>query len=539
MEKSSNKFLKGAAILGIAGIIVKVMGVFFRIPVTLWIGADGMSYYNSVYPIYTFFLILSTAGIPVAISRMVSERIAKNNYQGAHKVFNISVYLLAAIGLASFLLVYIGAGFIEKSILHNEGTIYSIQAIAPSLLLVPIMAAYRGYFQGRQIMGPTAISQLFEQLFRVGIGLILCRVLMSTGNQFAASGAIFGCTAGAAIGLIVIILIYFLHRKNIKKQIEKNKEYYVKEHTRDIIKKILVIAIPITIGACILPLVNAIDSMMVMPRLQATGWTVEESRHLWGLLGGYVSSLVGMPQVFVQAIVMSLVPAIAASYALRDQIQVQENTKFALRAAMLIGTPCAAGMFALSWPVMKLLYFAPQRAGEVDEAAPLLALMSISIIFLSIMQTLTGALQGIDKQMIPVKNLLIGAVAKVIVTFILVGIPFINVKGAPIGTIVCYIVASVLNIKDVQKYSGVKFDPVLTYLRPFAASAGMGIIAYAFYKLLFLITGVNSFSCVIAVGIGVLSYVVLIFMLKAITIDELKKLPKGDKLAKIASKFVK
>lgn len=539
MEKNSNKFLKGAAILGIAGIIVKVMGVFFRIPVTLWIGADGMSYYNSVYPIYTFFLILSTAGIPVAISRMVSERIAQKNYQGAHKVFNISVYLLAAIGLASFLLVYLSAGFIEKSVLHNEGTIYSIQAIAPSLLLVPIMAAYRGYFQGRQIMGPTAISQLFEQLFRVGIGLVLCRILIPSGNQFAASGAIFGCTAGATIGLVVIILIYFLHRKNIKKQIENNKEFYVRENAKDIIKKILIIAIPITIGACILPLVNAIDSMMVMPRLQATGWTIEESRHLWGLLGGYVSSLVGMPQVFVQAIVMSLVPAIAASYALNDGPEVQENTKFALRAAMLIGTPCAAGMFALSWPVMKLLYFSSSRATEVDEAAPILALMSISIIFLSIMQTLTGALQGIDKQMIPVKNLLIGAVCKVIVTFILVGIPFININGAPIGTIICYIVASILNIKDVKKYSGVKFDPMLTYVRPLTASVGMGIIAFACYKFLFLITGINSFSCIISVGVGVICYLILILALKAITIDELKKLPKGNKLVKIVSKFVK
>ena len=539
MEKSSNKFLKGAAILGIAGIIVKVMGVFFRIPVTLWIGADGMSYYNSVYPIYTFFLILSTAGIPVAISRMVSERIAKRNYQGAHKVFNVSVYLLFGIGLVSFLLVYLGAGFIERTILHNEGTIYSIQAIAPSLLLVPIMAAYRGYFQGRQVMGPTAISQLFEQLFRVGVGLLLCKLLLPTGNRFAASGAIFGCTAGAAVGLVVIILIYFKHRNQIRKQIANNKEFYKKEKTSAIINKILVIAIPITIGACILPLVNAIDSMMVMPRLQSTGWTIEESRHLWGLLGGYVSSLVGMPQVFIQAIVMSLVPAIASAYALKDKLQVKENTKFALRAAMLIGTPCAVGMFSLSWPVMKLLYFAKERATEVDEAAPILALMSISIIFLSIMQTLTGALQGIDKQMIPVKNLLIGAVAKIIVTYILVGIPFINVKGAPIGTIVCYIVASVLNIRDVEKYAGVKFDPIITYARPAIASVGMGIIAFLSYKLLYLITGINSFSCIIAVGLGVASYAVLVFAIKAITLDELKKLPKGEKLAKIASKFVK
>jgi len=532
-----NKFLKGAAILGIAGIIVKVIGVCFRIPVTNWIGAEGMSYYGSVYPIYTFFLILSTAGIPVAISRMVSERIAEKNYEGAQKVFSISVYLLGAIGLASFLLVYFGAGFIEKNILRNEGTIYAIQAIAPSLLLVPIMAAYRGYFQGRQIMTPTALSQLFEQIFRVGVGLILCHSLVSSGLPFAASGAIFGCTAGAFIGLVVIIGIYLLDRKNILRQINRHKSYSVKEESKEIIKKILVIAIPITIGACILPLVNAIDSVMVMPRLQATGWTLEESRALWGRLSGYVSSLIGMPQVFVQAIVMSLVPAIAASYRLNDKDQVKENTNMAMRFAMLIGTPCACGMFALAWPILKLLYPTAQRASEVDSAAPTLMIMCVSIIFMSIMQTLTGALQGVDKQIVPVKNLAIGAVFKVVFTFILVGIPALNVNGAPIGTIICYVVASVLNIRDVRKYTGVKFNVSLTYTRPIAASVGMGICAWITYKIVFLIIKSNSIACLMAVGVGVVVYLVLILVLKAIKRDEILKLPKGEKLVKILDKM--
>ena len=157
---SQNKFLKGAAILGIAGIIVKVMGVFFRIPLTNWVGADGISYYSSVYPIYTFFLILSTAGIPVAVSRMVSERIAVSNYGGAHKVFHTALWFLSLLGFVTFAIVYFGAGFIESHVLKNEGTMMALQAIAPALFIVPVMSAYRGYFQGRQNMNPTAISQL-------------------------------------------------------------------------------------------------------------------------------------------------------------------------------------------------------------------------------------------------------------------------------------------------------------------------------------------------------------------------------------------
>ena len=162
---ASNKFLKGAAVLGVAGILVKVMGMFFRLPLTNWIGAEGMSYYSSVYPIYVFFLTISTAGIPVAISKMVSERVVVNNYEGAHKVFHTSLWLMAAFGFVSYMIVHLGSGFIEDTILKNPGTSYSLEAIAPSLFLVPIMATYRGYFQGRQNMNPTAISQFFEQLF--------------------------------------------------------------------------------------------------------------------------------------------------------------------------------------------------------------------------------------------------------------------------------------------------------------------------------------------------------------------------------------
>ena len=536
-EEKKNSFLKGAAILGIAGILVKIMGVFFRIPITNWVGADGMSYYNSVYPIYTFFLILSTAGIPVAISRMVSQRIAIKNYEGAQKVFSVSVWLMAVIGAVSFLIVYFGAGFIESVVLANPGTKFALEAIAPSLLIVPVMSAYRGYFQGRQNMNPTAVSQFVEQFFRVVVGLVLAHMLISAGNQYVSAGAIFGCTFGAGAGLLVVVVIYLLSRKSIFAKIEKNKEFALEENTSKIIKSILLIAIPITIGACILPLVNAIDSMVVMRRLQATGWTLSESRVLWGRLGGYCSSLIGMPQVFIQAIVMSLVPAIAASYQLNNKPEVRDNMRFAMRAAMLIGFPCMVGMFSMAKPILLLLY--PSQVQEATDAAPTLMIWSISIVFLSIMQTLTGALQGIDKQMIPVKNLAIGAACKVVLTFILVGIPAINVNGAPIGTIVCYLVAAVLNIKDVYSFADVKFDPMLTYIKPFVCSVLMGIAARGCYGILFEITSSNALSTLVGIIIAVIVYGLLVLFTGTITTDEIAKLPKGDKIARMIGKVVR
>ena len=534
---ASNKFLKGAAVLGVAGILVKVMGMFFRLPLTNWIGAEGMSYYSSVYPIYVFFLTISTAGIPVAISKMVSERVVVNNYEGAHKVFHTSLWLMAAFGFVSYMIVHLGSGFIEDTILKNPGTSYSLEAIAPSLFLVPIMATYRGYFQGRQNMNPTAISQFFEQLFRVIVGLALAYYLIPTGLEAVNAGATFGCTAGAAAGLFVVVLIYLLNLPAIRAKIKRNSQYAKSESTARIVRRLLAIAIPITIGACILPLMETIDSAVVMRRLQASGWSLVESKQLWGRLGGYCNSLVGLPQAFTQAVVMSLVPAIVAAYSIGDLKETRETISLGMRASMIISFPCAVGMFALAEPILHLLY--PMQLEEASATVPTLRLMCVGIVFMSALQTFTADLQGVDRQTVPVKNLAIGALAKLVVTYVLVGIRFINVNGGPIGTIAAYIIATALNARYLKKHIDMKFDYMLTYVKPAAASVLMGVAAVVSYKLLYLLTSNNALSTLLAICVGAASYVVLIFVLKAITKEELARLPKGDKLAKIAGKFMK
>lgn len=534
---AGNKFLKGAAILGIAGILVKVMGVFFRLPLTNWIGAEGISYYSSVYPIYVFFLTLSTAGIPVAISKMVSERVVVKNYGGAHKVFHTSLWLMAAFGFASFMMVHFGAGFIEETVLKNPGTSLSLQAIAPSLFFVPIMSAYRGYFQGRQNMNPTALSQFFEQLFRVVVGLSLAYYLIPTGLEATNAGATFGCTAGAVAGLVVVIGIYLLNLPAITSKIHRNKSNERLESTATIIKRLLVIAVPITIGASILPLMETIDSAVVMRRLQASGWSLVESKVLWGRLGGYCNSLIGLPQAFTQAVVMSLVPAIAAGFSLGNLNDVKETSKLGMRTAMLISFPCAVGMFSLAEPILHLLY--PSQLAEATASVPTLRIMCIGIIFMSALQTLTGALQGVDRQTIPVRNLAIGSLVKLVLTYVLVGLRPINVNGGPIGTIVAYVIATALNAAYLKKDINIKFDYSMTYFKPALASALMGIAAFAGYKLMFLITASNTISTILAIALGAVVYVVLIFVIKAITKEELARLPKGDKLVKIIDKFIK
>ncbi|QIB70303.1 polysaccharide biosynthesis protein [Aminipila butyrica] len=528
-------FVQGAVVLGSAGVLIKLMGAFFRIPLGNLIGTEGMAYYQMSYAFYVLFLTLSTAGIPIAISQMVSERVAVGRYYEAHRIFRISLIWLLCVGVLSAAALFFGAEKIAQ-LVNLEQVEYSLIAIAPALIFVPIMAAYRGYFQGRQDMHPTAVSQVTEQLFRVVAGLSLAYILLHKGKAFAAAGASFGATAGAVGGFGCMIILYFLARKKLWGDIRRTRYRGKAESATSILRKILLIVIPVAIGASIMPIMNAIDSVMVLGRLQDAGWSNGEAKALYGQLTGFAGSLIGLPQVFTQAVAMSLVPAITVAYQQKDTTFLHYNLKLSFRIAMLVGLPCAFGMMTLSEPIMVLLY--PFQKASAVGAASCLFVMAFGIIFLSTVQTLTGALQGLGKPMIPVRNLFIGAIVKVILTYILTGFYEINVKGAAIGTVTAYIVASILNICAVKRLSGVSFDVVLTYVKPIASTLAMGAVAWFSYHISYGYLG-NTFSTIIAIILGIVVYSTMILMTKAITDEELRLLPKGTKIAGMANKFSK
>lgn len=543
MNKQS--LVRGTTILAVAGIVVKVMGAFFRLPLVNWIGDTGMANYSPAYYIYAFLIILATSGLPVAISKMVSESIAIGNHYQAHRVFKLSTTLMCVMGFVFFILLFCFAPQIA-SLMNNPDAALGMRVIAPALLLVPIMAAFRGYFQGMQNMKPTAISQVIEQLFRVCLGLGAAYYLFfKVSGEFlgeadkyvrGAAGANFGATAGSIGGLLMILFIYALARKSILRRVNRTRKMGSASSKR-ILKRVLVIAVPITIGAAIMPILNLIDSALVMNRLTAAaGFSQSEAQSLYGQLSGFVSSLINIPQVLTQSVAVSLVPIIAASNKTGDFDKLNDNVSLGIRMSVIIGYPCAIGLMVLAKPILLLLY--PSQAESAANAASILVIMAFGLIFLSITQTLTGVLQGVDKQMVPVKNLLIGMVFKIVITWILVGIPSINVNGAAVGTVVAYIVAISLNMRAVKKYTGVKVDNNLTFVRPLISSAGMGVFAFGAYKL-FMLAGHNSIATLLSVAVGGAVYVVMVFLTKSITKDELSVLPKGDKIAKLVDKFVK
>lgn len=529
-----------AAVLAAAGLIVKILGAFFRIPLTNWIGAVGMANYAPAYAIYSVLLVVSTAGLPVATSKMVSERCALGQYREAERVFHLSRTLMAILGIAGALIVLFGAGLIADA-LHVPSSALAMQATAPALLFVPIMSAYRGYFQGQQNMNPTAVSQIMEQMFRVGIGLSLGYYMMN-GTLFAeqydsgargAAGGCFGASAGSVAGLATILLIYYFSKKAMKARIRKDKTKE-RESSKKILKTIIIIAIPITIGAALLPLMNTIDASIVNNRLQATGWNEQTAYDLYGQLTSMADPIIGFPQVFMQAIIVSVVPMVSAAKRLNDKTELNNTISLSLRMTTMIAFPCTVGLLILAKPTLLLLY--PLQKASAISATPCLQVLAVGFIFLGLVTTMTGILQGLTKQNWPVVNLAIGIAVKIIITWTLVGIHSINIVGAAIGTLCAYLTAATLDFICVKRFTGVRIPVTLTIVKPAVSALVMGVIVLAAYKLL-MFTGHNSIATLLSICIGACVYGVMIIKTKAISRNEIAAIKFGNRITLICDKL--
>lgn len=528
MEKKS--FLKGAAILGIAGLLVQVMGAIFRIPLGNIIGDEGMGYYQTAYPIYVFLLVFSTNGAPAAISKMASERIAIGRSDEAHRVFKLSFLLMFAMGIVASSIFFFGAKPIVTA-LGNPGAYYAMVSIAPALLFVPIMAVFRGYFQGMQEMGPTATSQLIEQAVRVAIGLALAIVLVPRGLEFAAAGATIGTSIGPIAGVLVLVIIYYMRKKSLP--LENETTDNTKESAGSILKTLAVIAVPITIGVSILPIMNVADVMIVMRRLQSIGFTGEEANALYGQLTGMAGPVINIPMALALSMALSMVPAIAAAASTNDRASLEMNVRLGLRTSTLIGVPCTFGLMALSEPIMKLLY--PLQEESAVGSANCLFLLAIGVVFLCIAQTMAGTLQGLGRAGIAVWGLAAGFVVKCIATYVLCGMESLNVDGAAIGSTLGYITIGVINFIEVKRLTGITFDMKLSVWKPFVSGAVMFAVVLAAYKLMYGFLG-NSIATIISIGLGAAVYGVMLLKIKAVQEHEIVLFPKGQLIAKVLKK---
>lgn len=532
---SRESFLKGALILSLAGVIVKIMGAFFRIPLSNLIGSIGMGYYQVVYPIYTLFLTLAVAGFPTALAKLVSEQRAVGDFKGANKTFRISYTVLFITGLISFSIFFFGAEFISTVILKNSGAYAAMVAISPALLFVPLMSSYRGYFQGRRDMTKIAVSQVIEQFFRVSLGLFLGYMLMkSYGPEMGAAGGVLGAAIGGFASAAFLIYIYLRNTKERKAEIA-HSSHIKTESTGTILKKLLYVAIPITIGACVMPLVNMVDSVIVVRRLQVAGFDIDMANSLLGQLSGMAIPIVNLPVVIDQAIGMSLVPSISEAYALNQINRARKEAKTGLKTILLVVLPCTFGLAALATPIMSLLFPSIEATGTAS-LGTLLFVVAPSAIFLGLVYAQNGILQGMGKPMVPVMALLVGMLFKVVISYTLTGIASVNIIGSGIGTVSAYAVASIIEFIYIKKHMQLKLSPKEFIIKPLLTVITMFVVVKLSYGVTVGFLG-NALATLISISIGGIVYGLVLLGIGGITKEELMSMPKGEKIYSILRKF--
>lgn len=540
MENKSGSFVSGAALLMVAGLIVKFIGAVYRIPLNNIVGPEGMGYYDVVYRYYGVLVVISTSGFPTAISKMVSERVTQGDYRGARAVFRVSFRLLLGFGIATTLLMFLGAGSLS-ALTYADATgeiakqALSFRALAPSLFFVSILCAYRGYLQGLQRMGGTAASQLVEQLGRLLVGFTLAFALLPRGPEYAAMGALIGISASELLGLATIYVFYFRHKPTLTLQIAHQPKSKAKYSFGSLSGQLLSIVIPVTIGASIMPLTNLMDTAMIIRTLSGIGYTTEAAREAYSLLSSFVNPIINMPAVLTVALAMSLVPAIAALMAAKDYLHVRNASRTGIKLALVISTPCAVGLYVLARPILGMLYgvLTPQ---QLDVAAGLMQTACVGVIFLSLVQTVTAMIQGIGKPLVPVINLAFGGILKIIIMLVLVRIPHINIQGAAVSTVACYAAACLLDVIYLVRKTSVKLNVLDVFVKPVFSSVAMGVVVYFLYGSLSALELNKYVSTLGAVGAGVLLYIALFFLLRMFNEDDLAFIPGGKKLERLFSR---
>ena len=514
MEKQS--LIKGTVILGIAGITARFLGLFFRWPLIMLIGDEGVGYYQMSYPLYMFFIAMAS-GIPVAISKMVSEKNALNDREGAIIVLRKSLLLMAILGGGFSFFLFLNAKPLISFFKWDSKAVYALIGVAFAPIFISIMSAFRGFFQGMQNMNPTAVSEVIEQLGRVIIGVGLAYLLLPMGIEYSAGGAAFGAAAGGVFGDIYLFFRYIKIRKTFKLK-KFNKDY-------SILSRLLYIAIPISLGATVGTIMNLIDSILVPQKLLQAGLSYRDATILYGQLTGKAFVLINVPLTLSIALCSAIVPVIAEQHVLGKLTAVKEKIDLALKFSSVIALPSFLGLYFMSSPILNLIF--PGHSG----GANLLKYLSITIPLIVFAQSTTAILQATGKYIAPVINLSLGCLAKIIISYALVSIPEINIYGAIIGSIVGYFFASSLNIILLKKSERIKIRVYEIFIKPLVAATIMILAVVFIYIYVYNITKNNGIGCIAAVSIGLIIYVLLIFVLGVFKISYVKNklLKRGEK----------
>lgn len=527
-KPKEQNFLHGAVILTAGVIITKILGAIYKIPLGNILGDDGYAYFYSAYSVYNVFLTMTTAGLPVAMSRMIAEAHEQGHYMQVKRTFSVSWWTFLIIGFVSACIMFLFPQQLADMLDRPEAAA-SIYTIAPGILFVCVVSAYRGYCQGHKNMTPTTVGQVIEVLVKVVVGLALAILFIRRGRtvEIACSGATFGVTAG---GLAVLVYMYFYKKHYYHDPVSVEKD--IPMSRSETLKQLLSIGIPITIGSSGMSLISLIDTKFINNRLQmAAGFSKHDSAVLFGVFSK-AQTLYNLPAAFVTPLVISIVPSIAAFMVVKDYKKAGRTAEDALRITLDICMPMGIGLAVLAAPIMDTLYHGSHEAG-----ANLLAIMGIASFFVCFSLVQNAILQAHGNEKLTIISLFTGGLIKITVDWVLVAIPSINIFGAPIGTILCYAVICIMNHLFIRNHY--EYKPSLSRIvpKPLVSSLIMGVFAFGSYRLARLIlTGdsrlITLVCMLFSVGVAVVVYIVAAIHTRAITKEDMILIPKGESIAR-------
>lgn len=537
-KKGNNNVIIQAAILTVAGILVRIIGILYRSPLTSIITDQGNGIYSAAYNIYTMILLISSYSIPLAISKVISARLALKEYKNAHRVFQCAIiYVLLVGGIASILT------FVFAPALVNPTSVLTLRILAPTIFFSGLLGAFRGYFQAYSSMVQTSISQILEQIINAGISILAAylftRPFVGTKESslvpiYGAAGSALGTIAGVISALLFMLLVYRLNRKYFTKKVRKDTHDTVEPY-RKIFKLIIQMVTPVIFSTFIYNINTVLDMKIYFNIvMDIKHWTEEIASTHYGIFAGKYIVIMNIPIAFASAMSSAIIPSISASYAKDDIKETHEKIAQSIRSTMLIAIPAAVGMSVLAYPIVSLLF--PQKE-SLQMASSLVQVGGISVVFYSLSTLSNAILQGIGKVNIPVKNAAIALVLHIAVLIPILYYTDWDLYALLLATILYSFTMCILNGLSVKKCLNYHQDFKKTFIIPTIAAVIMGATTWISYYVVHLLLKSNALGLCISIPLSAIVYFCAIILLKGVTEDDMRTFPKGHLLIKMAKKM--
>ena len=514
-QDNKRNFILHGSILAMDGIFVRIIGMVYRIPVLNIIGSEGNGIYVTAYNVYNIILVLSSYGLPMAVSKLISARFTKRRYKNAAKVLRCSLTVGAFTGGVAALLVYFGADFIENVIYGGgvPGLAIPLRVLAPTIFIVALLGVLRGFFQGQGTMIPTAVSQIIEQLVNAGVSIAAGYMLMkayssaSNASAYGAAGSTLGTAMGALTALVFFIFLYLIYRPTFMRMVAKDKSVTRQDTNRYIYKTIIITMVPIILSQTFYQISALIDDVMFSNIMVGRDITKSISMDLGNFSSSY-SLLIGIPQGVASAMSASMLPSIVASYTQGDNASVKDKIAQTIKTNMFIAIPSFVGLVTLGKPIIQLLF------SRYTQGAMMLKIGAIAVVFYTLATVTSSALQGIDKMNVPVKHSLISLVVHIVLVYFMLRWSRLGIYGIVIGNASFPILIFILNLKSLKEYIDYDLEYIRTFLIPLCCSVIMGIAVSLTYKLLYSACHINIVALMCAFVVAGVTYFGTIFLLK-------------------------